>query len=80
MSVVQESFYNIKCDSCGSLADEEYWLNSESSAKEHAQTNDFYELGGKHYCNCCYIVNEDEGIIYTADGKKFSLLDNEEVQ
>ena len=80
MSVVQESFYNIKCDCCGSLADEEYWHNDESSAKEHAATNDFYELGGKHYCNYCYEVNEDEEIVYTADGKKFSLLDNEEVQ
>lgn len=80
MSVIVEEFYNIQCDVCGEWADEEYWLNSESSAKEHAETNDFYELGGKHYCNNCYRVNEDEEIIYTADGKKFSLLDNEEVQ
>lgn len=80
MSVIVEEFYNIQCDVCGELADEECWHNSESSTKEQAEMNDFYELGGKHYCSHCYKVNEDEEIIYTADGKKFSLLYNEEVQ
>lgn len=70
MSVVQESFYNIKCDCCGSLADEEYWHNDESSAKEQADCNDFYELDGKHYCCDCWSVNDD-GDIETIDGKKF---------
>lgn len=71
MSVVQESFYNIKCDCCGSLADEEYWHNDESSAKENADRNDFYELDGKHYCPDCWSVNDD-GDIETIDGKKFN--------
>lgn len=71
MSVVQESFYNIKCDCCGSLADEEYWHNDESSAKECADCSDFYELDGKHYCPGCWSVNDD-GDIETIDGKKFN--------
>lgn len=71
MSIIQETFYNIKCDVCEQYADEEYWLTDEASAKEHADTNDFYELGGKHYCSNCWHINDD-GDIETKDGRKFN--------
>lgn len=80
MSVVEDTFYNIQCDVCGEWGDDECWSNNPMVAKEQAECNCFYELGGKHYCSSCYKINEDEEIIYTADGKKFSLLDDKEIQ
>lgn len=35
--IISERFYNIECDCCGALANEELWRVDEEGAKEDAQ-------------------------------------------
>ena len=60
MSIIKEYFYNVKCDRCGKLANEELWKCDEQSAKVDADESSFVELGGKHYCPDCYTIDDDD--------------------
>lgn len=65
---VKEYFYNIQCDCCKALANEELWRVDEEGAKEDADESGWYTLGGKHYCPNCVKIDDENNII-TADGK-----------
>jgi len=66
--IVKEYFFNIECDCCKALADEELWHVEECTAKEVASENEFMHLGGKDYCPKCW-KHDDEDNIVTKDGK-----------
>ena len=76
--IVKEFFYNVECDCCKRLANEELWRVDEEGAKEDAQENDFLVLGGKCYCPDCYQYDDDDNII-TKDGKRFNGNSREEL-
>lgn len=65
---VKEYFYNIQCDCCKALANEDLWSVDYEGVREDADESGWYTLGGKHYCPNCAKIDDDDNII-TADGK-----------
>src|SRR5574344_1946231 len=62
MSYVKKEFHNIKCDSCGALLDEEMWHDDVESLRSIMGEKGFIEVYGKHYCQNCYHINDDDNI------------------
>lgn len=69
MSIIKEYFYNVQCDRCGKLANEELWKSDEQYAKEEAEESSFVEIGGKHYCSDCYTIDDDDRIVIKEESK-----------
>ena len=78
MSIIKEYFYNIECDVCGECADVTCWHTDPDAAKLYLDENGFKELGGKHYCGCCWYYDDDDNIV-TKDGRKFNGDTEEEI-
>ncbi len=78
MSLMKEYFYNIECDVCGCLYNEESWQASVELLKE-SDENEWLELGGKDYCPDCWEYDEDDNII-TSDGKRWNGETYEEIK
>ena len=59
--IIAEVFYGVKCDRCGKVYDgADYgYYNDMDSALEYAKEDEWLEIGGKHYCPNCYVVDED---------------------
>lgn len=67
---INDKFYNIQCDCCGEIINEN-WYNNPDDAKTEADQDSFIlELGGRHYCPRCYRHDDDDNII-TSDCRKF---------
>lgn len=66
--IVKENFYNVECDCCHCLANEDWWQVDENAAKEDALDGDWREFEGKHYCPNCWKLDDDDNIV-TKDGK-----------
>lgn len=66
--IVKEYFYNVKCECCNALVDEDLWDGDEDGAKEKLYDSDWKTLGGKHYCPDCWHYDENDNIV-TKDGK-----------
>ena len=76
--IISERFYNVECDCCGALANEELWRCDEAGAKEDALEADYLVLGEKCYCQNCYQYDDDDNIV-TKDGRKFNADTREEI-
>ena len=63
--IIAEVFYGVKCDRCGKVYDgAEYgYYDDMDSALEYAKEDEWLEIGGKHYCPDCYVVDEDTEIV-----------------
>ena len=73
------TFYNVKCDCCGRLADEEMWHNEECTIRGEVMGEEgWLTLGGKDYCRDCWEYDDDDNII-TKDGRKFYEDTEEEI-
>ena len=59
--IIAEVFYGVKCDRCGKVYDgADYgYYDDMDSALEYAKEDEWLEIGGKHYCPDCYVVDED---------------------
>jgi hypothetical protein len=59
--IITEVFYAVKCDRCGKVYDgADYgYYNDMDSSLEFAKEDDWVEIGGKHYCPNCYVIDED---------------------
>lgn len=68
MGIIREYFFNMRCDCCGEILNDEYWTSDEDSVKFNAENSDWTERGGKWYCPNCWHYNEDDNI-ETKDGK-----------
>ncbi len=79
MSVVKEYFFNIKCDVCGCLCDNELWHTDSQGIKAIADESGWIKLGGKDYCPDCWEYDEN-GDIVTADGKLWDIKTRKEVK
>lgn len=78
MATLKEYFYNVKCDCCGKLADEEMWQNEEGVIRGEIMSEENWKtLGGKDYCPDCWHYNDDDNIV-TADGHVWN-ADTEEL-
>ena len=78
MSLMKEYFFNIKCDVCGCLCDDELWNTDIRRIKEIADESGQIKLGGKDYCQDCWEYDEDDNII-TSDGKRWNGETYEEI-
>ena len=63
MSLMKEYFFNIKCDVCGCLCDDELWNTDIRRIKEIAVETGWIKLGGKDYCQDCWKYDENDNII-----------------
>ena len=79
MSLLKEYFYNIECDVCGCLCDDELWYTDSQGIKEIADETGWIKLGGKDYCPKCWKYDENDNII-TSDGKRWNGETYEEIQ
>ena len=79
MSLMKEYFFNIKCDVCGCLCDDELWNTDIRRIKEIAVETGWIKLGGKDYCQDCWKYDEDDNII-TSDGKRWNSETFEEIK
>ena len=53
-------FYGVKCDRCGEFHEGEFtYFSDESEAVEQAESDDWRELNGKHYCPNCHSIDEE---------------------
>ena len=68
MGIIREHFFNMRCDCCGEILNDEYWTSDEDGVKFNAENSDWTERGGKWYCPNCWHYNEDDNI-ETKDGK-----------
>ena len=59
--IIAEVFYGVECDRCGKVYDgADYgYYDDMDSALEYAKEDEWLEIGGKHYCPDCYVVDED---------------------
>lgn len=77
------TFYNVKCDCCGCMADEEMWHNEENTVRGEVMANESWKtLGGKDYCPNCWHYDDDNWlgeVIITKDGRKFDVDTEEEL-
>lgn len=76
--IVNRPFYNVKCDHCRCLLDEESWYPDETTAEIPLSDTGWRKLGGKHYCEDCWSWDDDDNIV-TKDGRKFNGETGEEI-
>jgi hypothetical protein len=70
--IINRTFYNIKCDHCGALIDEETWWD-EKNVFTTDILNDCNWIkceGDRHYCDNCWEYDDDDNIV-TKDGRKW---------
>ena len=68
MATIKEYFYNIECDHCKRLANDEMWNNEPHRDEIIPNDEPWQHLGGKDYCPDCWHWDDDNHIV-TADGK-----------
>lgn len=61
MSIVKKDFFNLKCDICGALYDDEYW--DDEAAFDWAEENCWLRnYDGKDICPDCYEIDDEDNI------------------
>lgn len=58
---ISEKFYNIKCDICGALVDEDTWQGDIQFIKESAEGWKQLE-DGRHICPSCHTHEDDDSL------------------
>lgn len=79
MATVKEYFYNVKCDHCGAILDDEYWVNEPYEPRLCDSYEGWRMLGKKDYCPNCWHYDDNDNIV-TADGKVWDEDTEEEIK
>lgn len=74
----KQEFFNIECDSCGSMLDDENWWDDKETTESLLHECGWKKLGDRHYCPDCWAYDDDDNIV-TKDGRKFT-EDGEEIK
>lgn len=74
--IIADTFYNIKCDCCGAIADKETWSPDIATAEYVAQESEFKHLDDKDYCPNCYHYDDNDRIVLK-DGRVFDEVTEE---
>lgn len=79
--IVDRKFYNIQCDHCGALLDEENWWDDKDALTTTIlpECNWIECEGGRHYCESCYHIDDDDNIV-TKDGRKWNYDTHKEIK
>ena len=72
MSIVRDTFYNIRCDSCGAELCEEWYhdVGNDEFATILSESGWFTADGNRHYCPDCWEWDDDDRI-KTRDGHTY---------
>ena len=77
--IIDRVFYNIQCDHCGELLDEETWYDDKDAIPSILDECGWIECeGGRHYCENCHHYDDDDNIV-TDDGRKWDDYDHKEI-
>ena len=74
----KQEFFNIECDHCGAMLDEETWWDDKETTESLLDECGWKKLGDRHYCEDCWEFDDDDNIV-TKDGRKFT-EDGEEIK
>ena len=74
----KQEFFNIECDHCGAILDEETWWDDKEATESLLDECRWKKLGDRHYCEDCWTIDDDDNIV-TKDGRKFT-EDGEEIK
>lgn len=74
----KQEFFNIECDHCGSMLDEENWWDDKETCESLLTECNWKKLGDRHYCDKCWEYDDDDNIV-TKDGRKWT-EDGEEIK
>ena len=78
--IVGRQFYNIQCDHCGKLLDEETWWGEKDLVEGLIlDESGWIECDGRHYCDGCWSRDDDDNIV-TKDGRKWDDDTHKEMQ
>ena len=71
MITKKNEFYNIKCDCCGQLLDDENYWEEQEGIESMLVTCDWKATeDGKHYCPECYHHDDDDNLVIK-DGRMY---------
>lgn len=76
--IIDRQFYNIKCDHCGALLDEDLWCDDKDALTTILNECNWIECEGRHYCDECWRHDDDDNIV-TKDGRKWTDYDHKEI-
>lgn len=78
--IVDRQFYNIKCDACGRLFDDETWRDDKDALTTQILDKCLWiECEGRHYCMDCYHIDDNDRIVIK-DGRKWTGYDHKEIR
>ena len=78
--IVERQFYNVKCDHCGRLLDDETWWDAKDAMPAILGECGWIECEGeRHYCDECWMRDDDDNIV-TKDGRKWTDYDHKEIK
>lgn len=76
MSIIEIEMYSVECDNCKDVYSDEYSAWSDSgTAEEYATDSDWFrgedntEHEGKHYCDACYGIDDNDELTINLDRK-----------
>ena len=79
MMIIDRRFYNIQCDHCGKLLDEETWWGDKDLVEGLILDEcGWIECEGRHYCDECWSRDDDDNIV-TKDGRKWTDDDHKRI-
>lgn len=69
--IIKKEFYNIKCDCCGQVLDEEEYWDEIEGVESMLDTCGWKAMeNGRHYCHDCWEWDDDDNI-QCKDGRKY---------
>jgi len=71
----EKTYYNIQCDGCGQMLDDQYWDEQEGLDCIMSECG-WKTLGHRHYCEDCWHYDDDDNIV-TSDCRKYDQDGNE---
>lgn len=81
LMIEDKKFYNIRCDGCGRLLDEETWWDDREALTSTTlcDCNWIGCEGGRHYCDECWHYDDDDNIV-TSDGRRWTGTGHMEIE
>lgn len=76
--IVSDTFYNVKCDSCGCMLNDMWYQESETT-EAALEDCGWMKLGDRHYCEDCWQRDDDDNIV-TNDGRKYDDYTHKEIK
>ena len=73
----KQDFFNIECDHCGAMLDEENWWDDKETCESLLTECNWKKLGDRQYCDECWEYDDDDNIVIEIGGEKVSFKPDE---